>query len=451
MLYDILKPLSNIFLRIYYTIEVKGINNVPHNKPVILAPNHTNGFVDPVLVAMMLKPKVRFFARGDAFKGRFVKWALNDMHMSPIYRTQDGYSDVKKNDSTFEECKTLLFANKPLLMFPEGVAIQEKRLQHLKKGLARIAFQTEEVVDFKKNVIVMPIGLNYSDAKKFRSKVFIHYGDPISLKKSEDRYRQDKVHTINDFTATLERSMRNLIITINNKANDRLVEGIYEIYLQQWMNEKKYDLKSVEKEFKARREIVEMVNYLDPINPEMIESIKKKIKPYLKQLDHHLLRDHLLRPETITNTKGYDFILEFIIIWIGMPLYGLGLLMNYLPFYIAKTLTANKIKKDEFKASVQANVSMLLWLPNYGIQLLIVALAFRSWTLLLVYSVLVPIMGYYVINYYPVMKKIFGRWRLLRLVRKDRKAVETLMTERADIIEELNEMKNIYLAADTKK
>lgn len=451
MLYDILKPLSIVFLNIYYKVEVKGVNKVPHNKPIVLAPNHTNGFVDPVLVAILLKPKVRFFARGDAFKGRVIKWLLNDMHMSPIYRTQDGYSDVRKNDATFEECKLLLFEHKPILMFPEGLAVQEKRLQPLKKGLARIVFQTEEAVGFNKNVHVVPIGLNYTDAKKFRSKVFIHFGEPISIKKSEDIYRQDKAHAINDFTKILETNMRDLVITINNKANDKLVEGIYEIYLHQWMTEKKYDHKNVEKEFKARREIAEMVNHLDHVDPERIESAKKKIKPYLKQLDHHHLRDHLLRPETINNTKAYDFILEFIIIWIGMPLYGLGLLMNYLPFYIGKTLTAKKIKKDEFKASVQANVSMLLWVPNYGIQLLIVALAFRNWSLLLAYSVLVPIMGYYVINYYPVMKKIFGRWRLLRLVRKDRKAVETLMAERAEIIEELNEMKNIYLAADTKK
>lgn len=451
MLYDILKPLSIVFLNIYYKIEVKGLKKVPHDKPIVLAPNHTNGFVDPVLVAILLKPKVRFFARGDAFKGRVIKWLLNDMHMSPIYRTQDGYGDVRKNDATFEECKKLLFQHKPILMFPEGLALQEKRLQPLKKGLARIIFQTEEIVAFKKNVHVVPIGLNYTDAKKFRSKVFIHFGDPVSIKKSEDIYRQDKAHAINDFTKILEGCMRNLIITINNKANDKLVEGIYKIFLHQWMTEKKYDLKNLEKEFKARREIAEMINHLDHVNPEIIESAKKKIKPYLKQLNHHSLRDYLLRPEMINNTKAYDFILEFMIIWIGMPLYGLGLFMNYLPYYIGKTITAKKIKKDEFKASVQANVSMLLWLPYYGIQLLIVALVFRNWNLLLAYSILVPIMGYYVINYYPVMKKIFGRWRLLRLVRKDRKAVETLMTERADIIEELNEMKNIYLAANIKK
>ncbi len=450
MLYEILKPLTNIFYRIYYTFEIKGLKKIPLDKPVILSPNHTNGFIDPVIIGMLLKPKVRFFARGDVFKGRLIKWALNDMNMSPMFRLQEGYSEVKKNDKTFEECKKLLSENKALLIFPEAICVQEKRLQPLKKGLSRIVFQAEEAFDFKQNVYVVPIGLNYSDAKKFRSKLFIHFGEPISLKKYENDFKENKVHAINDFTKMLEQEMRKLIITIKNKDNDQLVEGVHEIYLHQWMTEKKYDPKSIEKEFHVRKEIAEMVNYQDEKDPDEVISLKKKIIPYLKQLNKYSLRDHLLQPETINNTTITDFLLEFIIIWIGMPIYGLGLMMNYLPFYIAKKFVAKKIKNAEFIASVYANMSMLLWVPVYGIQLLIVALVFRNWNLLLIYAILVPLTGFFVLKYYPVMKRIFGRWRLLRLVRKERKVVEILMNERAAIIEELNEIKKEYQEADIK-
>ena len=445
MFYEILKPLTNIFYRIYYTFEIKGQKKIPLDKPVILSPNHTNGFIDPVIIGMLLKPKVRYFARGDVFKGRLVKWILNDLNMSPMYRIQEGYSEVKKNDKTFEECKKRLSENETLLMFPEAVAIQEKRLQPLKKGLSRIIFQTEEAFNFKKNVLVVPIGLNYSDAKKFRSKLFIYFGEPISLKEFENDFKQNKVRAINDFTKMLEQEMRKLIITIKNKDNDELVEGINEIYLHQWMTEKKYNIKSIEKEFLVRKEIAEMVNYIDEQKPEKIISLKGKIIPYLKILNKYQLRDHLLYPETIENTGFGKFLLEFIIIWMGIPIYILGLLMNYIPFYIAKTFVTKKIKDVVFIASVYANMAMLLWLPYYAIQLLIVALVFHNWNLLFIYAILVPVMGYFVLKYYPVMKKIFGRWRLLRLVRKDRKAVETLMNERAAIIAELELAKKEYL------
>jgi hypothetical protein len=153
----------------------------------------------------------------------------------------------------------------------------------------------------------------------------------------------------------------------------------------------------------------------------------------------------LLSPITINNTKPWDFLLEFIVIWIGMPIYGLGLLTNYLPYYISQKFVAKNIKKDEFIASIYANMAMFLWVFYYLIQLLIVALLLRNWALLGFYVVLVPLLGIFVLNYYPIIKKILGRWRLLRLVRKDRTTVETLMQERGEIIEQLDTMKLDFL------
>jgi hypothetical protein len=78
-------------------------------------------------------------------------------------------------------------------------------------------------------------------------------------------------------------------------------------------------------------------------------------------LNKQSLRDHLLSPITINNTKPWDFLLEFIVIWIGMPIYGLGLLTNYLPYYISQKFVAKNIKKDEFIASIYA-----IWQCFYG-------------------------------------------------------------------------------------
>lgn len=446
MLYAILKPLVNIFYRIYYKVEMKGHEKMPIGKPIILACNHTNAFIDPAAIAMNLSQKIRFFARGDVFKNRFAKWALNDMNASPVYRMKEGYGELKKNDKTFEECRTLLSENKTLLLFPEGICIQEKRLQPLKKGLARIIFQTEEQFDFKKNVLVVPVGLNYSDAKKFRSRLFINFGEPISVLKYEELYKQDKVKTINDFTKQLEREMMKLIINIKNKGNDELVEDIYEIYSHQWMKEKKYNPKNIEKQYYMSKEIAEMVNYQDAINSDQIESLKKKIIPYRKQLQKHSLRDHLLRPENINKMNIGNFLLDFFVIWFGMPIYFIGLAMNYPPYYISKIFTAKKVKMVEFYSSIFANMSMILWVLYYGTQLLFVAIIWRNLIFLGIYAVLVPVTGLYVLKFYSKMKKIFGRWKLMRLVRKDRDIIEKLVHERTKIIAEIEHSKKEYMA-----
>lgn len=447
MLYEIIKPLAKIFYRIYYTIEVKGLKKTPNGKPLILAPNHINGFVDPAITAMLLLQKVRFFARGDVFKGRLAKWLLNDMNVSPMFRLQEGYSELKKNDKTFEECRTLLSDNKTILLFPEAICIQEKRLQPLKKGLSRILFQTEELFDFKKEVLVVPIGLNYSEAKKFRSKLFINFGEPISIKKYEELYKQDKVKAINEFTKMLEQEMTKLIIVIKNKEHDELVEGITELYLHYWMKDEGYDLKNLEKQFSVRKDIAEMVNYFDSQNITLLESLKKTIIPYRKNLHKLDLRDHLLRPEIINKMNIGNFFLDFIIIWFGIPIYLIGLLMNFPPYYISRDFADKKVKNVEFYASIHLNMAMLLWLLYYGIQLSVIALVFRSWIFLGIYALLVPLTGLFVLKFYPTMKKILGRWRLMRMVRKERKTVEDLINERTPIINDIEFAKKEYLAS----
>ena len=447
MLYEILKPLTNVFYRTFYKLEIIGREKIPYDKPIILAPNHTNAFIDPVVVAMTLPKKVRSIARGDVFKNRIAKWALNAINISPMYRMQEGFGELKKNDKTFEECRTLLSDNKALLLFPEAICIQEKRLQPLKKGLARIIFQTEELFNFKKDIWVVPTGLNYSDAKKFRSKLFVNYGNPISIKKFEELYKQNKARAINDFTKQLAKEMEKLIIVIKNKDNDELVEGIDEIYLDNWMKDKKYDHKKIEKQYYISKEIAEMVNYLDDTNPELIESLKKKIIPYSNQLQKHNLRDHLLRPEIINKMNIGNFLSDFFIIWFGMPIYFIGLVMNYPPYYISKIFVNKKIKNVEFYASIYLNMAMLLWVFYYGIQLLFVAIVFRNWIFLGIYALLVPVTGLYVLNFYPTMKKISGRWRLMRMVRKERKTIEHLINERTQIIAEIESAKKEYLAS----
>ncbi|MFY9310489.1 MAG: 1-acyl-sn-glycerol-3-phosphate acyltransferase [Bacteroidia bacterium] len=445
MLYYFLKVLTNIFYRVYYRIEFKNIDKVPYGKPVILAPNHTNAFVDPTAVAMSLPQKVRFFARGDVFKSPLAKWILNSMNISPMYRIQEGYSELKKNDKTFEECRNLLSNNKSILIFPEAICIQEKRLQPLKKGLSRIVFQTEELFEFKKNVFVVPVGLNYSNARKFRSRLLVHFGEPVSIKDYELQYKQDKVKTINDFTRMFEDRMRELIITISNKENDKLVEELTEIYLDDWMNAKGYNLTSVERKHQASMEIAEMVNYYDTENPTLIETLKKEVTGYSKQLRKLELRDHLLKPEVINKMNLARFFFDALILIFGMPVYVLGLITNYPPYLLSKNVADEKIKKPEFYASIYANLSMLLWVVYYIIQLVVMAFLSHSWSLVALYALAVPVLGYYTLHYYPRMKKIVGRLKLLRLVRKERKTVETLMMQRAQVMADIEFAKSGYI------
>ena len=440
MLYLILKFLVKIHYSTFYKLGYRGLENVPRNKPVILAPNHVNGFVDPIITAMLLKQKVRFFARGDVFKKKFAKWILNKLNISPMYRIQEGYSELKKNDKTFEECINLLSQNKTLLMFPEAICVQERRLRPLKKGLARILFQTEESFQFNKDVLVIPVGLNYSDAKSFRSKLFIDFGTPLSAKEYENYYSSDKVKAINDYTKNLEQRMGENLLIINNKENDELVKSMEEIFLHQYIKRIQTKVSASEKEYRASCEIANKVNNLEKTNPELLFSFREDVTEYIKLIHSCRLRDHLLRPEVIEKMAIRTFILETLIIYLGMPIYLTGLLFNYPPYFLAKLISFNKAKNVEFIASIHLNLAMILHTVYFILQMIIIGFVFHSWMILAIYGTLIIATGWFIIKYYSVKQKIFGRWRLLRMVRKQRSTVEKIMGMRNKIVEKMEKL-----------
>jgi 1-acyl-sn-glycerol-3-phosphate acyltransferase/uncharacterized protein with PQ loop repeat len=417
------------------------LENIPKGKPVVFAPNHVNAFMDPVLIGMTIKREVRFFARGDVFKGAFSRWILDKLNISPVYRLQEGYGNVKKNDKTFEECKELLSTDQAIMMFPEGICIQERRLRPLKKGLSRIVFQTAASIDFRKDILVIPVGINYTNAKKFRSKAVLDFGKPLSILPYKDAYSADSIKTINEFTRALEAKMKEHLVIIDNPADEKLVAGLEEIYTKEWIKQKAGNANNLNQQYKASAEMAAMVNTLNANHPDLHQSLKSKIEAYIDQLHALGLRDHLLNPDSINKMNVFTTIKDSLMIYIGVPIYALALLFNCLPYYLAKRFSDKNIKNVEFYASVYSNLAMFIWLLFYGIQLLAVALVFRNWSILALYALLIPILGVFALRFKVVMKKILGNWRLLRLVKKEHDTVSKLIDDRKVILEEIRTAK----------
>jgi len=444
VLYWVLYVVQNIFLRIFYKFDFRGIENIPRKQPVVIATNHANAFIDPCIIGIMVPDKIRFFARGDVFKGKLMKRALESMNISPMYRMMEGYGEIKKNDKTFEQCRQLLADNKALLLFPEAICILERKLRPLKKGLSRIVFQTEENFDFKKNVWVVPAGINYTKANRFRSKVFVEFGKPMSLKEYEEKYKQDKVRTINEFTRALEEKMKEHLVIVNDNHNEKLLETIEELYTTEYLKNNKQQTSALAAQYEASKHFAATINYVAEHHSALLIKMNEKLINYNRRVKGNELRDHLLHAENINKMNFLKFVVDFFVLWFGVPFYFFGMLTNALPYLLAQRYADKKVKHIEFYASVHANLGMLLWLAFYPFQLLLIALTFKSWLLLGVYALLVPLSGFFMINYYSVMKKIIGRLKLLRMVRKERKLIEELIQLREESMQLIYEAETLY-------
>ncbi len=85
MLYKIVRPLIAFFMKLVYRPQIKGLENVFNEGPLILAGNHTNN-LDSLLLMSSLKRPIHFLGKHTLFKGLLGPF-MKAMHIIPVNRT----------------------------------------------------------------------------------------------------------------------------------------------------------------------------------------------------------------------------------------------------------------------------------------------------------------------------------------------------------------------------
>ena len=133
VLYWIILPIVWVLIHILWRIEVVGLDKVPRDRAVVLAPNHISDF-DPVFVLGMILDfsRYRILAKKELFRNPFIGWFLGCLGAVPIDR---GKGDTETIDRVIAECKQ----GTKVLVFPEGTRSKDGRLGKLKSGAFVIA------------------------------------------------------------------------------------------------------------------------------------------------------------------------------------------------------------------------------------------------------------------------------------------------------------------------
>ncbi|MFN8338031.1 MAG: 1-acyl-sn-glycerol-3-phosphate acyltransferase [Saprospiraceae bacterium] len=173
MVYQFLKILVGFTLKIFFRkIYISGTEHVQNNKAQLVASNHPNGFLEPLIMACFFSKDLHFLVRGDVFDNPFLKPLLIATHQIPIFRFRDGFSKLRENSQTMDESTQVLIDKKNLLIFAEGGTQSIKKLRPLQKGIARIAFQTlEKQPDL--DLEILPVGINFTEPSKFNKEVML--------------------------------------------------------------------------------------------------------------------------------------------------------------------------------------------------------------------------------------------------------------------------------------
>jgi len=398
---------NNVF---YRKVIVLGRENINPGDALIFAPNHQNALMDALAVLFTHKGQPVFLARADIFKRKTIAAILYFLKILPVYRIRDGFSSLKGNDEIFT--KTIdVFKNKNgLVILPEGDHAGFRRLRQLKKGICRVAFQSDEATGFSLKIKIIPVALEFSNYSRFRQVLTVEYGKPIEVSEYFDSYKVNPERALNELRSRLSEEMKGIMVHIEEDEYEAIDE------LRSMINGRFSDDIRFPKLFRDRILVNKMnqIKVSDPAIYERICSLSLEIKKKAKELntDYRLL-------EKKKHPMGW-LIAGMIGIVLTFPLFIYGNIFN-LTFLEIPNLQIRKIKDPQFHSSIRYGISLVLAFVFLPIYLILSLFIFSSWWLGLLIFLTLPMSGLFAWNYYLQFHRITGGFRIRNLIRqKDR-------------------------------
>lgn len=410
MLYYIIRPIIRFALKIFFRkIYLSNLQNIPAGKPVILAANHPTAFLEPCILACFQNRGLYYLVRGDIFVRKFYIRLLGSLHMLPVYRKKDrGYKFIKQNYSTFSTCHQTLAQKRMVMILAEGSCEHEKRLRPLMKGTARIAFGTLEEYPDIEDVYIVPVGVNYTYAERFRSEVYIDFGEPIPARSFEKVYRENPNQGINDLTDKIRDNLLPRVIHIEQAADDALVEKLFRFDRSRQKFSILPIVSSDDKPLQREKRLADWVNQL---TSEKKKLLKEKTAVYVDLLKETGL-DHCTRVEK----SGNSIMLSLFFI-IGFPFFLTGFIFGYPPMFLAAFVTHKRVKDITFRSSILMAVGVAAWIL-YLLIILIVGLVLKVYFLFLL-----PVLGLFALFYMDLYDSWTCRRKYRQMPLKEKKAL----------------------------
>ena len=436
-LYRIIYAYASVIHRFYYRkITVVGLEKIPADTPVLFAPNHQNALMDALAVLFAARKPVGFLARADIFKKPAIAKTLNLLKILPIYRIRDGVEQLGRNQEVFENTIDVLNSNTPICILPEGNHEGKKQLRSLKKGIFRIAFQAEASTDFRLNLHIIPVGLDYSDYFNPGSDLVVVFGKPIKVADYATQYLENEQKTVHNLMSLLAESMRSVMIHIPEE-NYELIYNISEIYepnVWNTCNVKRHPFKKLT----ILQYIVQKATEAFSRSPEKEAELQHELSAYTKKLNQRGLNDCDLQQKA---PLGLPVLLELAFTILLLPVHVYGMILNYLPYKIPVWLAA-KIKDKHFKSSLQFGISLLLFPVSYLIILIAFAFFTEGSLFILLFGISLPVTGLFAFYNYKNIRLLAGKLKLYAIRLTNITEYKAIYNDRTHLIDQIKNLIN---------
>jgi glycerol-3-phosphate O-acyltransferase/dihydroxyacetone phosphate acyltransferase len=363
-------------------------------------PNHTNALVDPLLPLIVLNRKVTLTAKNVLAKNPLLFLLTKGLGAVPFHRAQDiaKGASPRENVRSMQRCRDILATGGAICIFPEGISHSDLQMREFHAGPARIALDFVRKDHNPGRLQIVPVGLLYQHKNRFRSDVWLRFGEPYDLAGWLDAHPNARHE---DVTADFRRRVEELILSYHDRREMLLVTWASDIVATEGRMPRALGSTepSVAESFRRLAFLQSGYRELLDTHAADIESLGARIRAYQADLKRHgVTTADVYLP--LSPLRAVLFLIrELELLLVGFPLAVFGFLNHLLPYLCVRTF-ARALSTDKDHWATNVIYPSFILFPLFYVLQLTAAWIFIAHFWAILYTVALPYTGYYCLLYH---------------------------------------------------
>lgn len=248
------------------------------------------------------------------------------------------------NHILFQNVYAKLHKNEAIGIFPEGGSHDRPQLLPLKPGVAIMALGAV-AENAEKPVKIIPCGLNYFHAHKFRSRAVLEFGTPIVVgEKDALHYKENQREAVSSLLNTISDAMATVTVSCPDYDTLMMIQATRRLY--------KFPKRPVPLPLVVDMNRRLIKGYTQYKEDERIKTTTQAVMKYNSKLRHLGLRDHQVEHASSNKAKSGALLIARIVQVLVLSVFSLPGTILFAPVFAATKVISRMKAKEALAGSV---------------------------------------------------------------------------------------------------
>ena len=357
--YDLVRALVRWILTLFYRrVDVVGLEHIPESGPLIVAANHQNALVDPMLLLALIPRRLVPVAKAPLFRHPIIGPFLRLVGAIPVHRRQEGNADPARNRAMFGAATAHLAAGGSVLIFPEGVSQPEPTLMPLRSGASRMLLEVEAAMGGGSRVALVPVGLVYHEPGTFRAgRAFLQIGASVITDDLVEMHATHPEGAAQLLTERLAAALRREIVESEDRETHRLLTALESITRA----DGPAGVRDAAGRAEWMRGAMRAYRYLREREPWRVLGFRAEVERYLADLGRAGLSDRVLTRRYEAGPVTRYVLHEGASLLVALPLAAWGIASHFLPYELTSLVVRALRPQPDEEATFKMAASVILY------------------------------------------------------------------------------------------